>query len=85
MKLGTTGDINAPKLFPDAKIIQTHRDPRKVVASFASMMAHTGAMLAREVDPLAVGRRVADQMANSVERGIAARARVPEGAVLDVH
>jgi len=72
-------------VFPDARIIHTHRDPRKVVPSFASMMAHTGAMLAERVDPLEVGRRVAHQMANSVERGIAARARVPESSVLDVH
>lgn len=73
------------EVFPDAKVIHTHRDPLKVVPSFASMMAHTGAMLARDVDPLAVGRRVADQMLNSVERGIAARARAPEHSVLDVH
>jgi len=73
------------KVFPGAKIIHTHRDPLKVVPSFASMMAHTGAMLAHDVDPLAVGHRVADQMVNSVERGIAARANAQRGSVLDVH
>ena len=73
------------EVFPDAKIIHTHRDPLKVVPSFASMMAHTGAMLARQVDPREVGRRVADQMLNSVERGIEARMKAPAGSVLDVH
>ena len=73
------------EVFPDAKVIHTHRDPRKVVPSFASMMAHTGALLTEEVDPHVVGRRVADQMANSVERAMSVRDRLPEGRVLDVH
>lgn len=72
-------------VFPDARVIHTHRDPLKVVPSFASMMAHTGAMLSREVDARRVGRRVADQMVNSVERAIESRAKAPEGSVLDVH
>lgn len=72
-------------VFPDAKIIHTHRDPRKVVPSFSSMMAHTGALLSRRDDPFEVGRRVMEQMANSCERAIEARGSAPEGAVLDVH
>lgn len=71
-------------VFPDAKVIHTHREPREVVPSFASMMAHTGALLTDDVDSSAVGRRVADQMANSVERAIVARRSVGEGRVLDV-
>jgi hypothetical protein len=71
-------------VFPDAKVIHTHRDPLKVVPSFASMMAHAGAMLSRRIDPFEVGRRVADQMVNSVERAIVARAKVGEGRVLEV-
>ncbi|MEZ4334975.1 MAG: sulfotransferase [Myxococcota bacterium] len=71
-------------VFPDAKVIHTHRDPLEVVPSFSSMMAHAGAMLSSRVDPFEVGRRVADQMTNSVERAIAARAKVGSGRVLDV-
>jgi len=55
------------------------------VASFSSMMVHAGAMLAKKVDPKKVGRRIADQMVNSVERAIAAREQTPPGAILDVH
>ena len=73
------------EVFPDAKVVHTHRDPLKVVASFSSMMVHAGAMLAKSVDPKKVGRRIADQMVNSVERAIAAREETPPGAVLDVH
>jgi len=72
-------------VFPDAKVIHTHRDPLRVVPSFSSMMAHAGAMLSRRDDPFAVGRRVADQMLNSVERAMAARARLAPGRILDVH
>lgn len=72
------------EVFPGAKIIHTHRDPLEVVPSFTSMMAHAGAMLADDIDPHAVGRRVADQMANSADRALSARDRAPEGSVLDV-
>jgi hypothetical protein len=72
-------------VFPDARVIQTHRDPLVVVASFSSMMIHAGAMLAKRVDPKKVGRRVAAQMLNSVERAMAARENSPEDSVLDIH
>jgi len=72
-------------VFPDAKVIHTHRDPLEVVPSFSSMMAHAGAMLSRRIDPFEVGRRVADQMVGSTLRAIAARGVVGEGRVLDVH
>jgi hypothetical protein len=73
------------RVFPDAKVIATHRDPLKVVASFSSMMVHAGAMLAKNVDPKKVGRRIADQLVNSVERAMAAREQTPPGAILDIH
>lgn len=73
------------RVFPDAKVIQTHRDPLAVVPSFGSMMAHAGAMLSRRVDPIEVGRRVADQMVSSTLRSIEARERVGDERVLDVH
>jgi len=73
------------EVFPDAKIIHTHRDPQQVVPSFSSMMAHAGAMLAKNVDPIRVGRRIFDQTANSAGRAIAVRDRAPTGCVIDVH
>ncbi len=72
------------EVFPDAKVIHTHRDPQRVLPSFSSMMAHAGAMLASEIDPIRVGRRVFDQASYTVDRAIAFRDRLPEGAVLDV-
>jgi hypothetical protein len=72
-------------VFPDAKVIHTHRDPLEVVPSFSSMMTHAGALLASDIDAKNVGRRIADQMVNSVERAIAARANTPPDSVLDVY
>jgi hypothetical protein len=72
-------------VFPDAKVIHTHRDPQRVVPSFSSMMAHAGAMLSKRVDPIGVGRRVFEQTTNSVTRAIEVRNRAPEGSVIDVH
>ena len=71
--------------FPDAKIIHTHRDPRKVVPSFCSMMAHTGVLLSERRDWNEVGQRVYAQMSRSIEAGMAARERMSGSAILDVH
>jgi hypothetical protein len=72
-------------IFPDAKVIHTHRDPQKVVPSFSSMMAHAGSMLTNDIDPMRVGPRIASQAVNSVERAMAIRDQLPPGSVLDVH
>ena len=48
-------------------------------------MAHTGVLLAERVEPVEVGRRITEQMANSVERAMAVRDRVGTDRILDVH
>lgn len=42
------------KTFPDAKIIQTHRDPARTAASYSSMMAHGHGVFSDAVDARAV-------------------------------
>lgn len=71
-------------IFPDAKIIQTHRDPRKTTASFASMVAHGRAVFSDEVDPLEVGRHWGRKIRRMVERGIESRDKNPKMQILDV-
>ncbi len=39
------------KVFPDAVIVQTHRDPRRTLPSFCSMVAHTRAIFSDAIDP----------------------------------
>ena len=71
-------------VFPDAKIIHTHRDPVRVVASFCSMMAHGRAIFSDRVDPCEVGAQLADKAVRAVTRAISLRDRSASHAFLDV-
>jgi hypothetical protein len=71
-------------VFPDAKIIQTHRDPLRVVASFCSMMAHGRAIFSDHVDPREVGATLGDRAVRAVTRAIAVRERAAPDSFLDV-
>lgn len=71
-------------VFPDARIIHTHRDPTHVVASFCSMMAHGRAIFSDRVDPREVGATLAGRAIRAVTRAMAVRERVGPGAFHDV-
>jgi len=45
-------------LFPDAKVVFTHRDPAFTISSICSLYAHTRAIFTDEVDPHALGREI---------------------------
>jgi hypothetical protein len=71
------------ELFPDACIVQTHRDPVEVIPSYCSMMA--ALMSIREhVDPQALGPVVLEYLARSLERGLAARERSDASRFIDI-
>jgi hypothetical protein len=71
------------EMFPDACIVQTHRDPVEVVGSYCSMIE--ALMDVREsVDPTELGPSVLEYLARSVEHAMAARARLPEDRFVDV-
>ena len=72
------------KTFPDASIIQTHRDPRKALPSFCSMVAHSRAIFSDSVDPREIARhwcRKALKMINVTE---AVRSSVDPDRFVDV-
>ena len=70
-------------LFPDACIVQTHRDPVEVIPSYCSMMA--ALMSIREhVDPQLLGPVVLEYLARSLERGLAARERSDAARFIDI-
>ena len=71
-------------VFPDAKIIQTHRDPVRVVASYASMMAHGRAVFSDRVDANEVGAQLAGRAVRAVTRAMEVRERAPAQSFLDV-
>jgi hypothetical protein len=74
-------------VYPDARIVQTHRDPLKVVASLTSLVTMLRSMTSDRIDPLEIGAEWTALLAAGLERSIAVRARrLPEGPrVLDVH
>jgi hypothetical protein len=69
--------------FPDACIIQTHRDPIPVVASYCSMM-HAMMRGRDAVDPRELGPSVLEYLARSAERGMAAREKCDPARFVDV-
>ncbi len=72
-------------VFPDARVIQTHRDPTRVVASFSSMILHGQGVFSDAVDPRQVGDQIVRKTLRAVERGMASRERLPAATILDVH
>ena len=69
------------EVFPDAKIIQTHRDPLDTVPSFCSMCVSLSAPLTLELDAEAIGAHWAGKLARNLERSMGVAARHPEGFI----
>jgi hypothetical protein len=79
-----------PELFdayPDAVIVQTHRDPAAVLGSVASLTAVLHGAFAAQVRRAEIGQEVSRRWALGLERGIEFRRRHPglEARFLDVH
>ena len=70
-------------LFPDACIVQTHRDPAEVIPSYCSMMQALMSIRAA-VDPRELGPVVLEYLARSLERGLALRERCDPARFVDV-
>jgi hypothetical protein len=69
--------------FPDACIVMTHRDPCEILPSYCSMLASL--MSIREAfEPAELGPAVLEYLALSLERGLAARARLDARRFHDV-
>lgn len=56
--------------YPDAKLVWTHRDPRKVVTSLASLNTSMHRVMSDSVDPLAVGAEWSHKARVGIERGL---------------
>lgn len=81
--LETLGPLFAT--FPDAFVVQTHRDPVRIVASLATMIAYGARMQRARVDPRAIGAYWASRIEGWLRHSIEDRARLPAGRLLDVH
>ncbi len=73
--------------YPDAIIVQTHRDPLKVIASTSALVAHLRRMASDETSVAEVAPGYADDIFVGLERGMEARDRdtFSPNQVIDVH
>ena len=72
------------KVFPEATVVQTHRDPRKTLPSFCSMVAHGRALFSDQVDPHEIGRHWRAKTRRMVDLAIEHRSRMNPDAIADV-
>jgi hypothetical protein len=74
-------------VYPDARIVQTHRDPVKVAASLASLVSLLRGMGSDQVDPWEVGSDWTGRLVEGLSRAMAVRERLEPGEsrVFDVH
>lgn len=68
-------------VFPDAIIIQTHRDPTRTTGSYSSMMAHGHAVFSDQVDARAVAQHWLNRNIRMVEAGMRVREQFPRSFV----
>lgn len=61
------------KEYPDARFVQTHRDPLRIVASLASLVEMLRSMTSRRVDRKQIAREWMEQIAVALDRSVDAR------------
>ncbi|MEO0971548.1 MAG: sulfotransferase [Pseudomonadota bacterium] len=71
-------------VFPDALIVQQHRDPIKCVASYCSLTAAAYGPIMSRVDRHQVGRVAIRYLRDALARNVAARRRLPAERFIDI-
>jgi hypothetical protein len=73
------------KVFPDARLIFTHRDPLSVIGSSASLAWNQTIIHSDHGDPHAIGEEWLRAIRTMIERVRAARKAIPRSRFIDVH
>lgn len=73
------------KVFPDARLIFTHRDPLSVVGSTASLTWNQTIIHSDHADAKAIGEEALRSTGVQIERVRLARRAVPQNRLIDVH
>ena len=75
------------RVFPDARLIWTHRDPYRATVSLANMWRLPKRLCLNPdaIDPAAMGRAAAYQMPFHVDRPLAARRRIGDDRFFDMY
>jgi hypothetical protein len=73
------------KTWPDARVVMTFRDPARVTLSMATMTAYNRRLSARRVDPIAIGRIVAESVRRRFECAVRDVGLIPPAQLCRVH
>ena len=73
------------KVFPDARLIFTHRDPLAVVGSAASLAWNQTIIYSDHADPAKIGEEWLCKTRLQIERMRAARDEIPSQRMIDIH
>lgn len=73
------------KVFPDACIVQTHRDPLKVLPSICSLNAIVRGVYSDRINPTMLGQYWSDRISGGLERAMQVRDRLPSSHFYDVY
>jgi hypothetical protein len=72
------------KVFPGVRIVQTHRDPARTLASFCSMIWHGRGVFSDEVDAGAIGQHWSCKIGRMLERSLSVREATHDEGFFDV-
>lgn len=72
------------KVFPDVKVIQTHRDPLQTIPSMGSFAYTLWKIFSDRADPVQAGRQWSDKFARGMQRAMAFRDTQPHDRFMDV-
>lgn len=72
------------RVFPEATIVQTHRDPQKTTGSFCSMVSHGRGVFSDQVDPVDVAQHWLRKVDRLMRRSIETRQQWGSERFIDV-
>lgn len=72
------------RTFPDASFIQTHRDPVRITASLATMIAYGARIQQRRPDPRVIGHYWAGRVEDMLRASVDDRHLLPQSRVMDL-
>lgn len=72
------------RVFPEATVVQTHRDPRVSLASYCSMVAHARGILSDHINPGEIGEHWTRKSRRMVQRAMEVREGAQGHRFIDV-
>ena len=73
------------KVYPDARLIWTHRDPYKTFASSCSLNKFSQAVTGVDPDPLYIGNNAARRLGAHLNGAMAAKDKLGDNVIYDLH